>query len=79
VGAVGILQQPEVARRVLELGQADVVFIGREFSRNPSYVLTLAKELGVRVKWPIQLHRAEPSYRGRLKVDLGQRSHRPSL
>ncbi|EXJ94375.1 hypothetical protein A1O1_02769 [Capronia coronata CBS 617.96] len=70
VGSVGILHQPEVANHVLETGQADVVLIGREFSRNPSYVLTLATELGVKVKWPIQLHRAEPSYRGRRLLNL---------
>ncbi|RVX75172.1 hypothetical protein B0A52_00524 [Exophiala mesophila] len=70
VSSVGILQQSDVAERVLRDGSADAIFIGREFSRNPSYVLTVANELGVKVKWPIQLHRAEPSYRSRRLLSL---------
>jgi 2,4-dienoyl-CoA reductase-like NADH-dependent reductase (Old Yellow Enzyme family) len=70
VGSVGMLDHSEVANQVLERGKADAVLVGREFSRNPSFVLTVAKELGVKVKWPIQLHRAEPSYRARHRLNL---------
>lgn len=58
--AVGMIDTPELAARVLISKQADVVLVAREFSRNPNFVLDVAKVLGVKVKWPIQLHRAEP-------------------
>lgn len=70
VGSVGMLHQHDVAYEVLESGTADAIFIGREFSRDPSYVLRLANELGIKVKWPIQLHRAEPSYKKRYQTNL---------
>lgn len=70
VASVGMLHKSTVAHETLESGAADVVFVGREFSRNPSFVMALASELGVKVKWPIQLHRAEPSYRGRQQSSL---------
>jgi len=42
----------------LEDGDADVVFIAREFLRDPNFALRAAFELGVDVKWPVQYHRA---------------------
>ncbi len=62
-GAVGLIYTAELATKVMDSGQADAVLVAREFSRNPSFVLDVAKALGVKVKWPIQLHRSEPSYR----------------
>jgi 2,4-dienoyl-CoA reductase-like NADH-dependent reductase (Old Yellow Enzyme family) len=60
MGAVGLIYNATLTTKVMESGQANAVLIAREFSRNPNFVLDVAKELGVKVKWPIQLHRAEP-------------------
>lgn len=61
-GAVGLIYNADLATKITEGKQADAVLIAREFSRNPSFVLDLAKELGVKVKYPVQLHRIEPGY-----------------
>ncbi|KAG5786858.1 hypothetical protein H9Q69_014068 [Fusarium xylarioides] len=34
--------------------QADLVMVGRQFLRDAGFVLTAAKELGVKVQWPLQ-------------------------
>ncbi|RYP54910.1 hypothetical protein DL768_000474 [Monosporascus sp. mg162] len=39
--------------------QADLVFIARQFLKEPEFVLRCAHQLGVAVKWPKQYHRAE--------------------
>ncbi|ODQ49890.1 FMN-linked oxidoreductase [Saitoella complicata NRRL Y-17804] len=59
VGAVGLIVTSEMARDVVEKEEADVVFVAREFLRDPSFVLRCAHELGVEVKWPNQYHRAQ--------------------
>lgn len=61
--SVGMIRDGETAKNVVSSGKADAVIIGREFARNPSLVLTMAQQLGVRVKWPIQLHRSGPHYK----------------
>ncbi|KAJ5163912.1 uncharacterized protein N7500_005742 [Penicillium coprophilum] len=61
-GSVGMIRDGKTAEDVVASGKADVVIIAREFARNPSLVLNIAYELGVRVKWPIQLHRSQPRY-----------------
>lgn len=38
--------------------QADLVFVGRQFLRDPQFVLNTAERLGVRVQWPSQYLRA---------------------
>lgn len=58
VGAVGMIWRAPLARQVLDEEKADVVLVAREFLRDPSLVLTWAKELDVVVKYPIQYHRA---------------------
>lgn len=58
VGAVGMIWRSNIANQVLDQGKADVVLVAREFLRDPSLVLTWAKELDVTVKYPIQYHRA---------------------
>lgn len=60
VGAVGRIDSEEIARDVLEEAKADLVFIGREFLRDPNFVLRTAKQLGVEVKWPFPYIRAAP-------------------
>ena len=49
VGSVGGLGSGPVAEKVLEKGQADVVFVGRQFQKNPGLVWKMADELGVGV------------------------------
>ncbi|KAJ5462155.1 hypothetical protein N7530_010360 [Penicillium desertorum] len=61
-GSVGMIRDGKTAEDVVASGKADVVIIAREFARNPSLVLNIAYELGVRVKWPTQLHRSQPRY-----------------
>ncbi|KAJ1858084.1 hypothetical protein GGH12_005060 [Coemansia sp. RSA 1822] len=61
-GAVGLITTSELARKVVEDGSADAVFLGREFLRNPSYVLSAAHEMGINIKWNNQYER------GRLKT-----------
>lgn len=49
VGAVGSLGDGKVAQKVLENGQADVVFVGRQFQKNPGLVWAMADELRVEI------------------------------
>ncbi|QKX58195.1 uncharacterized protein TRUGW13939_05316 [Talaromyces rugulosus] len=65
--SVGMIRNGKTAEDVLASGSADVVFVAREFARNPSLVLKIALDLGVKVKWPVQLHRSQPDY---LDVDM---------
>lgn len=60
--SVGMIYNGKTAEDVLASGSADVVFVAREFARNPSLVLKAALDLGVRVKWPTQFHRSQPYY-----------------
>ncbi|KAJ2454478.1 NADH-dependent flavin oxidoreductase [Coemansia sp. RSA 2336] len=61
-GAVGLISKGEQAREIIENDEADAIFVGREFLRNPSFVLSTAHELGINVKWNNQYER------GRLKT-----------
>lgn len=58
-GAVGIITSGTQAEKILQDGQADVLFIGRELLRDPYFPLHAAKELGVDLKWPVQYDRAK--------------------
>ncbi|KAF8230279.1 FMN-linked oxidoreductase [Tricholoma matsutake] len=49
VGAVGLIRDGETAQGVLDKGQADAVFVGRQFLKNPGTVWAFAEELGVEV------------------------------
>ncbi|KAF7971891.1 hypothetical protein HWV62_19509 [Athelia sp. TMB] len=49
VGAVGGIRTGAAAQAVLAKGEADVVFVGRWFQRDPALVWTFAEELGVEV------------------------------
>jgi 2,4-dienoyl-CoA reductase-like NADH-dependent reductase (Old Yellow Enzyme family) len=44
----------KVGKGKYEDSQADLVMVGRQFLRNAGFVLTAAKELGVKVQWPLQ-------------------------
>jgi len=39
--------------------KADIVLVARQFLREPEFVLRVAQNLGVRVKWPHQYERSE--------------------
>ncbi|KAJ1932321.1 hypothetical protein EC988_009497, partial [Linderina pennispora] len=51
IGAVGIIIDGEQANNTLEQDKVDVIFAGREFLRDPTFVLKAAQRLGVFVKW----------------------------
>ncbi len=58
-GAVGMITSATQADHILRSGQADMVFIAREFLRDPYFPLHAARELGHEVAWPIQYERAK--------------------
>ncbi|KAK1513144.1 NADH:flavin oxidoreductase/NADH oxidase [Colletotrichum paranaense] len=41
-----------------QVTQADAVFVARQFLREPNFVYKIADEIGVRIKWANQYHRA---------------------
>lgn len=59
-GAVGLITEPEHAERILAEGSADLVLLGRELLRNPTWPLSAAAALGADVDWPRQYLRARP-------------------
>jgi 2,4-dienoyl-CoA reductase-like NADH-dependent reductase (Old Yellow Enzyme family) len=56
---VGIITEPQQANTILEQGQADLIFIGRELLRDPHWPLRAARELGYDIAWPKQYMRAK--------------------
>jgi len=54
VAAVGCMHDPKTSETFLQEDKADLIFIGREFLRNPSWVYTAAEELGVEARWADQ-------------------------
>jgi 2,4-dienoyl-CoA reductase-like NADH-dependent reductase (Old Yellow Enzyme family) len=60
-GAVGLITEAHQAEAILRAGQADLVFLAREFLRDPYWPLHAAAELGVDVTWPVQYERAKRS------------------
>lgn len=59
-GAVGLITDAEQAEAILQNGEADLIFMAREFLRVPYFPLHAAFELGDTVKWPSQYERAKP-------------------
>lgn len=58
-GAVGLISTPQQAEDILRAGDADVVFAGRAWLKNPHFGLHAADELlGTHGHWPIQYVRA---------------------
>ncbi|ROQ41363.1 2,4-dienoyl-CoA reductase-like NADH-dependent reductase (Old Yellow Enzyme family) [Frondihabitans sp. PhB188] len=58
-GAVGLILTAEQAEQIVASGQSDVVFVGREFLRDPHFALRAASELGEELPYyPQQYHRA---------------------
>jgi 2,4-dienoyl-CoA reductase-like NADH-dependent reductase (Old Yellow Enzyme family) len=57
-GAVGLITEPVQAEAIVSEGRADLVFLGRQLLREPSWPLRAARELGVEGPWPVQYLRA---------------------
>jgi 2,4-dienoyl-CoA reductase-like NADH-dependent reductase (Old Yellow Enzyme family) len=58
-GAVGMITSPAQADQIVRSGQADVVFLARQFLREPYWPLLAARELGHDIAWPPQYERAK--------------------
>jgi 2,4-dienoyl-CoA reductase-like NADH-dependent reductase (Old Yellow Enzyme family) len=57
--AVGLITEPEQADHIIQTGEADAVFMAREFLRNPRFPLYAAEKLGVKVQWPLPIERGK--------------------
>ncbi len=57
-GAVGFITTGEQAESILKSGKADVIFLARQFLRDPYFPLHAAQELGTTISWPKQYERA---------------------
>lgn len=58
--AVGLITSAQQAEDILTEGSADMIMIGREFLREPYFVLKAASVLGDDISWPRQYLRAKP-------------------
>jgi 2,4-dienoyl-CoA reductase-like NADH-dependent reductase (Old Yellow Enzyme family) len=58
--AVGLITDPVQANGVVERGEADLVFLAREFLRDAYWPVYAAVALGERASWPEQYLRAAP-------------------
>ena len=58
-GAVGLITTSQEAESILQQGKADMIFMAREFIRDPYFALRAAHELGANVKWPVQYERGK--------------------
>jgi 2,4-dienoyl-CoA reductase-like NADH-dependent reductase (Old Yellow Enzyme family) len=58
-GAVGMITDPAQADTIIRSGQADVVFLARQFLRDPYWPLLAARALGQDIQWPPQYDRAK--------------------
>ncbi|MGD0908652.1 MAG: NADH:flavin oxidoreductase/NADH oxidase [Candidatus Acidiferrales bacterium] len=59
-GAVGLIETKEQIAEILARNQADLVFMAREFLRDPYWPLRTARELKQPMSWPVQYLRAAP-------------------
>lgn len=58
-GAVGMITEPAQADQIIRAERADVVFLARQFLRDPYWPLIAARELGHPIEWPAQYERAK--------------------
>lgn len=58
-GAVGMITTADEAESIIADNKADLVFMARQFLREPYFPLDAAKKLGVDVNWPVQYERAK--------------------
>lgn len=59
-GAVGLITTAQEANSIVENEQADMVFLARQFLRDPYFPLHAAHELGADIEWPDQYLRGRP-------------------
>jgi 2,4-dienoyl-CoA reductase-like NADH-dependent reductase (Old Yellow Enzyme family) len=59
-GTVGLIETKEQVVDILSKNQADLVFMAREFLRDPNWPLRTARELKQEISWPAQYLRAAP-------------------
>jgi 2,4-dienoyl-CoA reductase-like NADH-dependent reductase (Old Yellow Enzyme family) len=52
-GAVGLITEAQYANEIITGGDADLVFIAREFLREPYWALRAQQQLGADPSWPI--------------------------
>ena len=57
--AVGLITSVAEAEAILSNQQADLIFMARQFLRDPYFPLHAAKELGADISWPVQYQRAK--------------------
>ena len=60
--AVGLITDPTQADAIISSGQADLVFLAREFLRDPYWPVHAAAALGEPASWPDQYLRAAPRH-----------------
>ncbi|KAI0948189.1 hypothetical protein AcW1_009770 [Taiwanofungus camphoratus] len=65
VGAVGLITTGQQAEQVLSNDQADVIFVGRQFQKNPGTVWAFAEDLGATITLA---HQIEWGFAGRGKA-----------
>lgn len=58
-GTVGLITGTVQAEEILNEGQADLIFLGRELLRNPYFPVQAAKELNEDIQWPLQYERSK--------------------
>lgn len=58
--AGGLITKPQEAEEILERGDADFIYLGRELLRNPYWPLHASEELHAQMPWPKQYERAKP-------------------
>ena len=59
-GAVGLITSAKQADDVIRQEHADLVLLAREMLRDPYFPLHAARELGVKLPWPVQYFRGAP-------------------
>jgi 2,4-dienoyl-CoA reductase-like NADH-dependent reductase (Old Yellow Enzyme family) len=59
-GAVGLIETKEQVAEILASNKADLVFMAREFLRDPYWPLRAARELKHKLSWPLQYLRSAP-------------------
>jgi 2,4-dienoyl-CoA reductase-like NADH-dependent reductase (Old Yellow Enzyme family) len=59
-GAVGLITSAKQADDAIRQEHADLVLLAREMLRDPYFPLRAARELGVKLPWPVQYFRAAP-------------------
>jgi NADPH2 dehydrogenase len=62
--AGGLITEAELANEVIELGKAELVYVGRGQLRNPYWALKASTDLNIDIDWPKQYERAKEKKRG---------------